>query len=170
MERLTYRLEDQYGNPTDSIILESDLIFLNSSEKWKKVLSRLAAYEDTGLEPKEIDEVFDEYNDVLKAIIKDGERMITNDRLRELVEMDSAGCIPPCKIGDVFYRVYYGFDSPEIEKYRVSMVTQKADRSWRIRATDTESSFQIDWSLDDFSKRAYKTREEAEAALAKIAD
>lgn len=89
------------------------------------------------------------------------------DRLRELVEMDSAGCIPPCKIGDVFYRVYYGFNSPEIEKYRVSMVTQKADRSWRIRATDTESSFQIDWSLDDFSKRAYKTREEAEAALAK---
>lgn len=88
------------------------------------------------------------------------------DRLRELVEMDSAGCIPPCKIGDVFYRVYYGFNSPEIEKYRVSMVTQKADRSWRIRATDTESSFQIDWSLDDFSKRAYKTREEAEAALA----
>lgn len=87
------------------------------------------------------------------------------DRLRELAEMDSAGCIPPCKIGDVFYRVYYGFDSSEIEKYRVSMVTQKADRSWRIRATDTESSFQIDWSLDDFSKRAYKTREEAEAAL-----
>lgn len=87
------------------------------------------------------------------------------DRLRELVEMDSAGCIPPCKIGDVFYRVCYGFDSSEIEKYRVSMVTQKADRSWRIRATDTESSFQIDWSLDDFSKRAYKTREEAEAAL-----
>ena len=131
------------------------------------LVDRLAAYEDTGLEPEEIDEVFDEYNDVLKAIIKDGERMITNDRLRELVEMDSAGCIPPCKIGDVFYRVYYGFDSSEIEKYRVSMVTQKADRSWRIRATDTESSFQIDWSLDDFSKRAYKTREEAEAALAK---
>ena len=90
------------------------------------------------------------------------------DRLRELVEMDSAGCIPPCKIGDVFYRVCYGFDSSEIEKYRVSMVTQKADRSWRIRATDTEESIQIDWSLDDFSKRAYKTREEAEAALAKL--
>lgn len=89
------------------------------------------------------------------------------DRLRELVEMDSAGCIPPCKIGDVFYRVCYGFDSSEIQKYRVSMVTQKADRSWRIRATDTEESIQIDWSLDDFSKRAYKTREEAEAALAK---
>lgn len=57
MKRLTYRLEDQYGNPTDSIILESDLIFLNSSEKRKKVLSRLAAYEDTGLEPEEIIEL-----------------------------------------------------------------------------------------------------------------
>lgn len=89
------------------------------------------------------------------------------DRLRVLVEMDSAGCIPPCKIGDVFYRACYEFDSSEIKKYRVSMVTQKADRSWRIRATDTEESIQIDWSLDDFSKRAYKTREEAEAALAK---
>ena len=46
MKRMTYRLEDQYGNPTDSIILESDLIFLNSSEKLKKVLSRLATIED----------------------------------------------------------------------------------------------------------------------------
>ena len=46
MKRLTYRLEDQYGNPTDSIILESDLISLNSSENVKRVLSRLAAYED----------------------------------------------------------------------------------------------------------------------------
>lgn len=103
----------------------------------------------------------------IEDILCDGTDEYDLDRLRELAEMDSAGCIPPCKIGDVFYRVCYGFDSSEIKKYRVSMVTQKADRSWRIRATDTESSFQIDWSLDDFSKRAYKTREEAEAALAK---
>ena len=46
MKRLTYRLEDQCGNPTDSIILESDLIPLKSSEKLKIVLSRLAAIED----------------------------------------------------------------------------------------------------------------------------
>ena len=65
MKRLTYRLEDQYGNPTDSIILESDLLSLNSSEKWKKVLSRLAAIEDI---------LGDEYE---------------LDRLRELVELYS---------------------------------------------------------------------------------
>lgn len=128
---------------------------------------RLAAYENTGLEPEEISKIRE---DVENGYLKSTARRygVPVDRLRELAEMDSAGCIPPCKIGDVFYRVCYGFDSSEIEKYRVSMVTQKADRSWRIRATDTESSFQIDWSLDDFSKRAYKTREEAEAALAKL--
>ena len=46
MKRLTYRLEDQCGNPTDSIILESDLIHLKSSEKLKTVLLRLAVIED----------------------------------------------------------------------------------------------------------------------------
>lgn len=128
---------------------------------------RLAAYEDTGLEPEEIISAVDMAK-VACALeeLNAYKELGSLDRLRELAEMDSAGCIPPCKIGDVFYRVCYGFDSSEIEKYRVSMVTQKADRSWRIRATDTESSFQIDWSLDDFNKRAYKTREEAEAALA----
>ena len=64
MKRMTYRLEDQYGNPTDSIILESDLIYLNSSEKLKKVLSRLAAIEDI---------LGDEYD---------------LDRLRELAQVD----------------------------------------------------------------------------------
>ena len=109
------------------------------------LVDRLAAYEDTGLEPENIISAADMAK-IACALheLNVYKKLDSLDRLRELVEMDSAGCIPPCKIGDVFYRVYYGFDSPEIEKYRVSMVTQKADRSWRIRATDTESSFQID--------------------------
>ena len=147
MKRLTKRWgEEPYPNLAGKVVCEykecDSAKSCNDCVHWR-IAQRLAAIEDI---------LGDEYD---------------LDRLRVLVEMDSAGCILPCKIGDVFYRVCYGFDSSEIEKYRVSMVTQKADRSWRIRATDTESSFQIDWSLDDFSKRAYKTREEAEAALAK---
>lgn len=142
-------------------------------EDIEKIYNRLAAIEDIlcdGEDEYDLERLAAVYNQRVSMRDEVSQRFsltakIPLDRLRELVEMDSAGCIPPCKIGDVFYRVYYGFDSPEIEKYRVSMVTQKADRSWRIRATDTESSFQIDWSLDDFSKRAYKTREEAEEAL-----
>ena len=53
MERLTYRLNDQFDNPTDSIILMPYLRY-EDSETRKKILNRLAAYEDTGLEPEEI--------------------------------------------------------------------------------------------------------------------
>lgn len=80
MKRMTTRV---YG--------KSSLVKGMSIFDIEEAVDRLAAYEDTGLEPKEIDEVFDEYNDVLKAIIKDGERMITNDRLRELAEADREG-------------------------------------------------------------------------------
>lgn len=92
MERLTYRLEDQYGNPTDSIILESDLIFLNSSEKWKKVLSRLAAYEDTGLEPEEIISAVDMAK-VACALeeLNAYKELGSLDRLRELAQADREG-------------------------------------------------------------------------------
>ena len=74
MKRLTYRLEDQCGNPTDSIILESDLIPLKSSEKSKIILSRLAAIEDI---------LGDEYD---------------LDHLRKLAQADREGrCVVLCE-------------------------------------------------------------------------
>ena len=53
MERLTYRLNDQCDNPTDSIILKPYLRY-EDPETRKKIMNRLAAYEDSGLEPEEI--------------------------------------------------------------------------------------------------------------------
>ena len=53
MERLTYRLNDQFDNPTDSIILKPYLRY-EDPETRKKILNRLAAYEETGMEPEEI--------------------------------------------------------------------------------------------------------------------
>ena len=55
MERLTYRLNDQCDNPTDSIILKPYLRY-EDPETRKKILNRLSAYEDSGLEPEEIKE------------------------------------------------------------------------------------------------------------------
>ena len=55
MERLTYRLNDQFDNPTDSIILMPYLRY-EDPETRKKILNRLAAYEETGMEPEEIKE------------------------------------------------------------------------------------------------------------------
>ena len=62
MDRLTYRLEDQCGNPTDSIILKPYMRYDEESTK-KKILNRLAEYEDTGLTPEEI-KVLQEYHDL----------------------------------------------------------------------------------------------------------
>lgn len=45
MERLTWRLEDQHGNPTDSIILKPYMRYEDEGIK-KKLLDRLAYYED----------------------------------------------------------------------------------------------------------------------------
>lgn len=96
MKRMTYRLEDQYGNPTDSIILESDLIFLNSSEKWKKVLSRLAAIEDILGDEYDLDRLSVLCNQRITMRKEVSERFsltakIPLDRLREIAEAERDG-------------------------------------------------------------------------------
>lgn len=56
MERLTYRLKDQCGNPSDSIILTPYMRYEEACTK-KKILNRLAEYEETGLTPQEIEQM-----------------------------------------------------------------------------------------------------------------
>lgn len=46
MKRLTYRLKDQHGNPTDSVILEDYMIYQNDATRKTAILNRLAYYED----------------------------------------------------------------------------------------------------------------------------
>ena len=46
MKRMTYRLEDQYGNATDKVIFEFEYIYLDSAKKLETALSRLAEIED----------------------------------------------------------------------------------------------------------------------------
>ena len=46
MKRITYRLQDQWGNETDKVIFETEYIFLDSDKKLKAALSRLAEIED----------------------------------------------------------------------------------------------------------------------------
>lgn len=87
------------------------------------------------------------------------------DRLRELVKMDRANSVPPCQIGDVFYAIDWSRWGSEVKEYRISMLQQKRDKTWRIRAKDTQSDYQVDWAYDDYRERAYSTREAAEAAL-----
>ena len=156
MKRMTTRV---YG--------KSSLVKGMSIFDIKEAVDRLAAYEDTGLEPKEIDEVFDEYNDVLKAIIKDGERMITNDRLRELAEADREGrcMIVPVKSGQSVYCLQDYFNE----------TTLKSEKRVKCRTVDFvlagAKMFETEgfiWRFSEIGEKIFLTREEAEAALAKL--
>ena len=106
MERLTYRLNDQCDNPTDSIILKPYLRY-EDPETRKKILNRLAAYEDTGLTPEEIERVVDAYGRGHTLRTESAERLeivreIKTDRLRELAKAEKDGRLEvlPCKVGD----------------------------------------------------------------------
>ena len=64
--------------------------------KFTKILTRLAAYEDTGLEPQEIERIRDAYGRGLSLRTESAERLqlireIPTARLRELVEADRDG-------------------------------------------------------------------------------
>lgn len=86
-EKLRYVLEDCI-----------DCISPIQQEVINKAVDRLAAYEETGLEPEDIKRAFNE-----AAVLKlAGQALgITPDRLRELAQADREGrcVVPPCKVG-----------------------------------------------------------------------
>jgi hypothetical protein len=83
--------------------------------KWEEAAwSRLAAYEDTGWTPEEIEQVINVYgrgqalrteNALRLEAVKD----ISTDRLRELAEADKEGrlVVLPCQVGTATYYIRY---------------------------------------------------------------
>lgn len=124
--------------------------------KWEEAAwSRLAAYEDTGLEPDEVNALQKDWSDLCTVIGECG----GIDRLRELAEADKAGrlVVLPCKIGDVLYRA-----SPSgVVVHRVAnMVYRELTSRWYI---DTIPN--LPYASEELGKTTFLTREEAEKAL-----
>ena len=133
---------------------------------------RLAAYEDTGLEPEEVlpkgkaDEI------ALKLMrLADLESLCSYDRLRELAEADKDGRVEvlPCKVGDRLYEV----------------TGRKTISVYKVRAIRVELfGLFIEWDIiegfvwqslsginaGEIGKTAFLTREEAEKALEAMKD
>lgn len=149
MERLTYRLNDQFDNPTDSIILMPYLRY-EDSETRKKILNRLAAYEETGMEPEEIYEVR-----FLIAAQRDPQKLA---RLRELVLADQDGLMVmlPCKVGDHVW-------ADGREAIVVWFFGYKTERY--LHAQFLDNAEYTDIPFYEIGKTVFLTREEAEAAL-----
>lgn len=72
--------------------------------------------------------------------------------------------VPPCSIGQPIWRLYnWTVKDAEIREGKVSMLQQKADKSWKIRIS-INSSVQ-DITTDEIGKTVFLTKEEAEGAL-----
>lgn len=131
---------------------------------WSEALTRLAAYEDTGLEPAEVISMHGEWCAMMTALNSIGGGY---GRLREIAEADKEGrlVVLPCKVGDtVYFRTYYrnGTIDLGIHPHKVTAIVGHAIA--RERYTDvwlSPGQYGVSWFL---------TREEAEKALEAMKD
>ena len=166
MERLTekhYLGTDHYMKCSGSCNVDMDCIDCPSFDR---LVERLAAYEDTGLEPESVEAL--KLSMIGKAISEitefDG---LPIDRLRELAKADKAGrlVVLPCKVGDTVWitgsvrRLY----SEKVRTFfcgNPSYGRGMADNSVQmIRTTG------CDIPIREFGKTVFLTREEAEKVL-----
>lgn len=97
--------------------------------------ARLAAYEDTELEPEEVERY-------AKA------------------EKDGRLLVPPCKVGDT---VFFAFENEYIFCGKVSAISTCDGTNWFSVRYD--SGLRYDHTWDEIGKTAFLTREDAEKAL-----
>ena len=117
-------------------------------------VERLAAYEDTWLEPEEID-MDHEAAEQLRHLCRDCDL----ERLEKLAEADKDGrvVVLPCKVGDTLFRVFAG----EILEHKVGNMRYLAIQGrWDIDTTPFCSYVE-----SSIGKTIFLTREEAKAAL-----
>lgn len=146
MERLTQRLR------TGEVLMASDYEEKYTEQEWISVLQdRLAAYEDTGLEPA----VCANYKTFADEAIGKG---VPFKRIVALMEADRAGrlVVQPCKVGDTLFRVLAG----EILEHKVSNMRYLAIQGrWDIDTTPFCSYVE-----SSIGKTIFLTREEAKKA------
>lgn len=111
---------------------------------------RLAAYEDTGLTPEEVDKLTRDWSDLCTIVGECGDI----SRVRELAEADKDGrlVVLPCKVGDTVYLIV-------TKRAKVYMPEFSFVKKSRLTFLNMERV------LQDFGKTVFLTREEAEKAL-----
>ena len=158
MERLTYRDKD-------------GMAMMKERGGWKSVgIERLAAYEDTGLGPEEIERIVYAYGRGHTLRTESAERLeivreIKTDRLRELVQAEKEArlVVLPCKVGDTLFDTYFG-DIREKEVVSVGFMLSKSVKHMTIHANNFRGAI-TEIEMDRIGKDIFYTREAAEAAL-----
>jgi len=186
MERLTQRTKFMVN---DELAVPMDM----SRSGMVAIVNRLAAYEDTGLEPEEIEKMgmawadSKRYSGRLEGKLRAYEALGSISRLRELAQAKKEGrlVVLPCKVGDTVFAIgkrrvvecyineAYLYDAKGVE-YLVSFDCNDdcngcPFNSWH---QDVSGEYSCDGEYEeasimgaDFGKTVFLTYEEAEAAL-----
>ncbi len=119
--------------------------------------NRLAAYEDTRLEPEEID-MDHEAAEQLRHLCRNCDL----DRLEKLAEADKEGrvVVLPCKVGDVVY----GFHGEKTILPMVVKWIETCTNGWCIAVQYAPTAARF-YQFSDFGKTVFLTSEEAKTAL-----
>lgn len=167
MERLTQRLR------TGEVLMASEYEEKYTEQEWISVLQdRLAAYEETGLTPEEID-MDHEAAEQLRHLCRNCDL----DRLEKLAEADKDGrvVVLPCKVGDTLWVT--GRDNVpremELEAPDIRAVCTDEDNlcmSTCNRKPDGFCAYRLRNDGADIGKTVFLTREEAEKALEAMKD
>lgn len=87
------------------------------------------------------------------------------DRIADYL-LENCVIVPPCKVGDKVWlikSINWQHTEFEIKDGKVSMIQQKANKSWKFRITENHSV--QDFTVDKLGKTVFLTREKAEKAL-----
>lgn len=140
--------------------------------KWEEAAwSRLAAYEDTGLTPEEID-MDHEAAEQLRHLC----RKCDIDRLEELAEADRAGrlMVSPCKVGDTVWVTRNPWTGKLLKKPLDAYVNGMKMYSHGLYVNLLFDTRKIngtrDYEINHIGKTVFLTHEEAEAALEAMKD
>ena len=155
MERMTIRNSDgSVSQPTDL--------------KWAEALDRLAAYEDTGLEPEQCKKA--------KAIIESAFNNDTSkaERIRELLKADRDGrlVVLPVKpvLTPIISSMLYIIDDGDIYEDALYEADVGMSESGKTNVVYTTLSDLMIFEQADIGKTVFLTREEAEKALEAMKD
>ena len=165
MERLTekhYLGTDHYMKCSGSCNVDMDCIDCPSFDR---LVERLAAYEDTGLEPREVSAIVKEWSDLCTIVGECG----GIDRLRELAEADKDGRVMVLPVRPVLTQsigsMLYIIEDGEIVEDSLCEALVGMASNGEINIFYTTLSDQISFEQADIGKTVFLTREEAEKAL-----
>lgn len=160
MDRLTYWCDNWHGGGKWFVAIDAE-----GREDYGPHVDRLAAYEETGLEPGEIEQLKGEVFGLRldKQELEQYRALGPIDRLRELAQADKL-------IGKT---VYYPYAEKILEKRMSHFIIYDERRanlppkeSWFCINDDKSETF----GFEDIGKTVFLTREEAESALRREQD